>query len=64
MIITFTVTIIISYFLAYKISRIAIYHILTDYSINIRDNVALAIGMCLFTGMNYFGQRFIVFSKK
>jgi putative flippase GtrA len=30
----------------------------------IRENVALFIGMCLFTGINYLGQRFIVFKQK
>jgi len=30
---------------------------------NIRENVALFAGMCLFTGLNYLGQRFVVFAK-
>jgi putative flippase GtrA len=64
MVIAFAATIVISYFLAYKIARTAIYHVLADYSPKIRDNAALAAGMCLFTGLNYIGQRFIVFSKR
>ena len=30
---------------------------------NIRENVALFTGICLFTGLNYPGQRFVVFAK-
>jgi putative flippase GtrA len=64
MIIAFITTIIISYFFAYKIAKAAIYFLLVDYSIKIRDNTALAAGMCLFTGLNYIGQRFFVFQKQ
>jgi putative flippase GtrA len=63
MIITFAAVIIISYFFAYKMARTAIYFMLADYSLKIQDNAALAAGMCLFTGLNYLGQRFIVFQR-
>jgi putative flippase GtrA len=59
----FIVTIAISYFLAYKITRTALYFLLVDHPSKTRDNVALFTGMCLFTGLNYIGQRFIVFKK-
>jgi hypothetical protein len=29
----------------------------------IRENAALLTGMCLFTGINYLGQRLVVFKK-
>ena len=62
-VITFIATIAISYFLAYKIARAALYFALAEYPEHIRDNAALFTGMCLFTGLNYIGQRFIVFKK-
>jgi len=62
-VITFITTIAISYVLAYKIARTVLYFLLTGYSQKIRDNVSLFTGMCLFTGLNYVGQRFIVFKK-
>jgi putative flippase GtrA len=63
MVVAFIVTIVISWFLAYKIAKVALYFLLVDYPSRIRDNTALFAGMCLFTGLNYFGQRFIVFKK-
>jgi len=63
MVIAFIVNIVISYFLAYKIARIAIYFILADQSQRLMDNVAMLTGICLFSGLNYLGQRFIVFRK-
>ena len=56
-------TIVISWFLAYKIARTALYFLLSDNPQKIKDNVSLFAGMCLFTGLNYLGQRFIVFRK-
>ena len=64
MVIAFAATIAISYFLAYKIARMALYFVLAEYPQKIRDNAAMFTGMCLFTGLNYIGQRFIVFTKK
>jgi len=63
MVIAFIVNIVISYFFAYKIARMAIYFILADQSQRVMDNVAMLTGICLFSGLNYLGQRFIVFRK-
>jgi putative flippase GtrA len=53
MVIFFILNIAICYFLAFKIAEI----------IFTQGNLALFFGMCLFTLMNYFGQKLIVFSK-
>ena len=63
MIITFILTIVISYFVAYGISRPAMNYFLRNNPIKIRENVALFTGMCLFTGINYLGQRLVVFKE-
>ena len=34
-----------------------------NQSENIKDNVALFLGMCLYTGLNYIGQRLVVFRE-
>jgi len=57
-------TIIISYFVAYKAALFAINALLAHQSRTIRDNVAMLAGLCLFSGMSYLGQRFIVFAKR
>jgi putative flippase GtrA len=63
MVFAFAGTIIIAYLIAYGIAKPAIYFILRDQNQKIRDNVSLFTGMCLFTGINYMGQRFFVFSR-
>jgi len=64
LIITFVVNIVISYFLAYKLARTALYFALAEHPQEIRDNVAMFAGMCLFTALNYLGQRYVVFNHK
>jgi putative flippase GtrA len=49
--------------MAYKIARMAIYALLMNSSEAVRDNIAFIAGICLFTILNYLGQRFIVFKK-
>ena len=62
MVIAFAANIVISYILAYKLTRTAVYFVLRNQSAVMQDNIALACGICLFTGLNYIGQRFVVFS--
>ena len=63
MIFLFATTIICSYLLAYGAAKPLVLVLLVSYVPKIRDNVALGVGMCLFTMLNYVGQRFIVFKK-
>jgi putative flippase GtrA len=58
----FALNIAICYFIAYSIAKPIIYYILGDLEQNARDNIALFMGMCVFTALNYFGQRFFVFN--
>ena len=64
MVIAFILTIALSYLLAYGVSKQAMNYLLRDSSVKIRENVALFTGMCLFTALNYLGQRFVVFKNK
>jgi len=64
MVFTFVMTIVISYLIAYGFSKSVINILLRYNSQRIRENAALFTGMCLFTGINYIGQRYIVFKRK
>ena len=64
MIIAFILTIIFSYLIAYGISKPVVNFILKDSPLKMRENIALLTGMCFFTGINYLGQRFVVFKTK
>jgi hypothetical protein len=63
MVIAFVLTIAFSYLIAYGISKPAMNYLLRDSPQKIRENLALLTGMCLFTGINYFGQRLVVFKE-
>ena len=64
MIFAFILTIGFSYLIAYGISKPVINYLLKDNPEKIRENIALLTGMCVFTGINYLGQRFIAFKKQ
>jgi len=64
MVFAFIANIAICYFAAYGIAKPAMGYFLQDSSLRIRENSALFTGMCLYTGLNYLGQRFIVFKNK
>ena len=62
-IIEFILTILICYLIAYIGAKYLIYFILSSKDTNIKDNIAMLIGMCIYTALNYFLQRFIVFKE-
>jgi putative flippase GtrA len=64
MVITFVLTILFSYLIAYGISKPLINFLLKDMPVRIRENIALFTGMCMFTVINYLGQRLVVFRIK
>jgi putative flippase GtrA len=64
MIIAFIATIVVSYVIAYGVARPAVSFFLGASTQKIQGNVALFVGMCMFTGINYLGQRFFVFKSK
>jgi putative flippase GtrA len=61
--VSFIATIVVCYVLAYGVAQPATYAVISEYSVEVRDNLALLVGICLFTGLNYLGQRFVVFPK-
>lgn len=60
----FIINISLSYFLAYGMAKPLVSYFLSSFSQNIQENTAMLVGMCLFFGLNYTGQRFFVFKWK
>lgn len=57
----FILTVAFCYIIAYTLAKPLVLYLLTGYSVKIQENVAMAVGMCLYTGLNYLGQKFFAF---
>ena len=62
-ILRFTINILVCYLLAYGIAKPVMRYFLSGFSVSIQENVSMALGMVLFVGLNYLGQRFFAFKK-
>lgn len=60
----FALNIAFCYVLAYGIAKPAAMAVLAGAGQKIQENAAMLVGMCLFTGFNYLGQRFFAFAEK
>ena len=60
----FAVNIGVCYLLAYGIAKPCAAALLTGRSLRMQENGAMLAGMCLFTVLNYLGQRWFVFGQK
>lgn len=60
----FAVNIAVCYGLAYGIAKPLCIYLLQNASSTVRDNVSMLVGMCLFTGFNYLGQRLFTFREE
>lgn len=63
-VVRFAANIAVCYLLAYGIAKPLCIAALSGASATVRDNVSMFVGMCLFTGFNYLGQRFFAFKQK
>ena len=63
-VVRFVVNIAVCYGLAYGIAKPLWLQLLANASTTVRDNVSMLVGMCLFTGLNYLGQRLFAFRTK
>jgi putative flippase GtrA len=64
MVIAFIANIGVCYLVAYGIAKPAVNFLLRNNPQVIRENIALLAGMCLFIGLNYIGQRLVIFGGK
>lgn len=60
----FVINISVCYLLAYGIAKPLVRRILSSASVSVQENGAMLVGMCLFVGLNYLGQRFFAFREK
>lgn len=59
----FAVNIVVCYFLAYSIAKPVMEIVLGRFSLSLSlfEQISMLLGMVIFTGLNYFGQKFFVF---
>ena len=60
----FVVNIAVCYLVAYGVAKPLCRLILAGASVTVRDNVSMLVGMVIFTGLNYLGQRFFAFREE
>ncbi|MGX8686277.1 MAG: GtrA family protein [bacterium] len=63
-VVRFVLSITVCYLLAYGIAKPLVRQILSSASVSVQENGAMLVGMCLFVGLNYLGQRFFAFREK
>jgi len=63
-ILRFIVNISICYLVAYGGAKRLVLFLLSTQQDNIRDNISMLVGMCLFVVLNYLGQKFFVFRER
>ena len=59
----FAVNVTVCYLLGYGLAKPLVLHLLAGQAVNVHENVAMLVGMCLYTGLNYLGQRFFAFKN-
>ena len=59
----FVLNILLCYLIAYGIAKPLALHLLSGASVSVQENIAMLVGMVLFTLLNYLGQRFFAFKK-
>lgn len=63
-VVKFVVNIAICYLIAYGVAKPLVRAILNSQPVKIQDNGAMLVGMCLFVGLNYLGQRYFTFKTE
>lgn len=63
-VVKFIVTVAVCWVLAYAIAKPLVLRVLSGQSVKLQENVAMLAGMCIYTGLNYFGQRFFAFKQE
>ncbi len=59
----FIVNVAVCYFLAYGLAKPLVLYLLSGQPVKVQENVAMLVGMVLYTGFNYLGQRFFAFKS-
>ncbi len=59
----FALNVAVCYFIGYGLAKPAAMWLLRGSSTRLQENAAMLVGMCLYTALNYLGQRFFAFKK-
>ena len=59
----FACNVAVCWLLAYGMAKPLVLSLLDGQSVWLQENVAMLVGMCLYTALNYLGQRFFAFRK-
>ncbi|MBQ8071874.1 MAG: GtrA family protein [Bacteroidales bacterium] len=62
-VVKFVINIAVCWIIAYGVAKPLTIKLLDSYSLTIQENVAMLVGMILFVGLNYLGQRFFAFKS-
>ena len=62
-VVKFAINVAVCWLLAYGLAKPLVLRILEGQSLWLQENVAMLVGMCLYTVLNYMGQRFFAFRK-
>lgn len=57
----FIINVAVCYLVAYGAAKPIVLQLLAGQPTKVKENLAMFIGMCIFTVLNYFGQRFFAF---
>lgn len=60
-VVKFIATVAVCYLLSYGAAKPAVMWLLSSQPVKVQENVAMLVGMGLYTVLNYFGQRFFAF---
>ena len=60
----FVINVAVCYITAYGLAKPAVAFLLRGQTQAFQENAAMLAGMCLYTGLNYFGQRFFAFRSE
>lgn len=63
-IVKFILNVTVCYFVAYGVAKPAVLWLLPIHQVEIQENIAMIIGMGIYTVLNYFGQRFFTFQSE
>ena len=62
-VVKFAVSVALCWLIAYGAAKPAVMWMLSGQSKTVQENTAMLVGMVLYTGLNYLGQRFFAFKK-
>ena len=63
-ILRFILNITVCYLVAYGLAKPLVRTLLSGMSVTVQDNGAMLVGMVVFVGLNYIGQRFFAFREE